>query len=212
MQPRTSHLNTQSTLQQHHCTHQPLPLLQLHAVVTTPCYNAYHTQACSQDASQRRTFHTFAHRMVGYTPASSAARCGSQGCSHAWIGCVSRVGSHDSTAAAMRGSTSPVSSWRSAPRGSSGCQASSQASSGSGQRGSHVVMAELRRQQQQELGVDHARCQPWPVNPSCSCFFGTDRMACMAGTSSCATSTAHTGFWHLLLVQTIMCTSCSLKS
>lgn len=43
-------------------------------------------------------------------------------------------------------------------------------------------------------------------------FFGTDRMACMAGTSSCATSTAHTGFWHLLLVQTIMCTSCSLKS
>jgi hypothetical protein len=93
--------------------------------------------------------------MVGYTLASSAARCGSQGCSQAWMGCVSRVGSHASTAAAMRGMTRPVSSCRTAPRGSSGCQVSSHASSGSGERGSHVVMADLQQQQQQA----DAECQ-----------------------------------------------------
>jgi hypothetical protein len=49
----------------------------------------------------------------------------------------------------MRGMTRPVSSCRVAPRGSSGCQVSSQASSSSGERGSQCVMADLQQQQQQ---------------------------------------------------------------
>jgi hypothetical protein len=56
----------------------------------------------------------------------------------------------------MRGMTRPVSSCRVAPRGSSGCQVSSQASSGSGERGSQVVMADLQQQQQQQSAEQQA--------------------------------------------------------
>lgn len=85
-------------------------------------------------------------RMVGYTPASSAARYGNQGCSQACIGCVSLVGSHASTAAAMRGRIRPCSTCCAAPRGSNGRQRSNQVSRGSGCLGSQWLMAVLQSQ------------------------------------------------------------------